>query len=153
MGPLLSITFPQGFWISKNLGHPTSRNGGKKTFKRYLKSEHTQKKEKKKENKNLFPYQVSFSLHVNGDTIRIGRDIQCLPYVGFLKFDQTFQKLKSVITKYKLHYGFIFVKASEIFVSKLFKIFDFNSIIFIYSRQHTAHCTLHTAHCTLHTAH
>ena len=41
MRPLLSITFPQGFWISKNIRHPTSGNGGKKTFKRYLKSDHT----------------------------------------------------------------------------------------------------------------
>jgi hypothetical protein len=39
--PLLSITFPQGFQISKNIGHPTLGSGGKKTFKRYLKSEHT----------------------------------------------------------------------------------------------------------------
>ena len=29
---LLSITFPQGFRISKNFGHPTSGSGGKKTF-------------------------------------------------------------------------------------------------------------------------
>ena len=41
MRPLLSTTFPQGFRISKNIGHPTSVSGGKKTFKRYLKSEHT----------------------------------------------------------------------------------------------------------------
>ena len=39
--PLLSITFPQGFRISKIFGHPTSGSGGKKTFKRYLKSEQT----------------------------------------------------------------------------------------------------------------
>ena len=39
--PLLSITFPQGFRISKNIGHPTSESGGKKTVKRYLKSEQT----------------------------------------------------------------------------------------------------------------
>ena len=39
--PLLSITFPQGFRISKNIGHLTSGSGGKKTFKRYLTSEHT----------------------------------------------------------------------------------------------------------------
>ena len=26
---------------SPNIGHPTSGSGGKKTFKRYLKSEHT----------------------------------------------------------------------------------------------------------------
>ena len=38
---LLSITFPQGFRISKNIGHPTSGSGGKKTFQWYLKSEHT----------------------------------------------------------------------------------------------------------------
>ena len=42
--PLLSITFPQGFQISKNIGHPTSESGGKKTFKRYLKSEHTDRR-------------------------------------------------------------------------------------------------------------
>ena len=39
--PLLSITFPQGFRICKNIGHPTLGSGGKKTVKRYLKSEHT----------------------------------------------------------------------------------------------------------------
>ena len=39
--PLLSITFPQGFGISKHIGHPTSGSGGKKTVKRYLKSEQT----------------------------------------------------------------------------------------------------------------
>ena len=37
--PLLSITFPQGFRVSKYIGHPGS--GGKKTFKWYLKSEQT----------------------------------------------------------------------------------------------------------------
>ena len=39
--PLLSITFAQGILISKNIGHPTLVSGGKKTFKRYLKSEQT----------------------------------------------------------------------------------------------------------------
>ena len=39
--PLLSTTFPQGFRISKNIGHQTLGNGCKKTFKPYLKSEHT----------------------------------------------------------------------------------------------------------------
>ena len=34
-------TFPQEFWISKNIGHPTSGSGGKKTVKWYLKSEQT----------------------------------------------------------------------------------------------------------------
>ena len=38
---LLFITFPQGFRISKNIGHPTSGNGGKNTIKRYLQSEQT----------------------------------------------------------------------------------------------------------------
>ena len=37
--PLLSITFPQGFRISKFFGYLTSGSGGKKTFKRYLKSD------------------------------------------------------------------------------------------------------------------
>ena len=35
------LLFPQGLWISKNIGHPTSGSGGKNTFKLYLKSEHT----------------------------------------------------------------------------------------------------------------
>ena len=41
LGPLLFITFPRGFRISKNIGHPILGSGGKKTFKRYLKREHT----------------------------------------------------------------------------------------------------------------
>ena len=41
MTPIIFITFPQGFRISKNIGHPTSGRGGKKTVKRYLKSEQT----------------------------------------------------------------------------------------------------------------
>ena len=40
---LLSITFPQGFHVSKNIGHPTSGSGGKKIVKQYLKSEQTDK--------------------------------------------------------------------------------------------------------------
>ena len=43
MRPFLSVTFPQGFRISKNIGHPTLESGGKKPFKRYLKSEHMDK--------------------------------------------------------------------------------------------------------------
>ena len=42
--PFLSITFPQGFRISKNIGHPTLGSGGKKTVKRYLKSEQTHRR-------------------------------------------------------------------------------------------------------------
>ena len=45
--PPLSITFPQGFRISKNIGHPTSGSGGKKTVKRYLKSEKSEREKKK----------------------------------------------------------------------------------------------------------
>ena len=44
MGPLFSITFPQGFRISKNIGHLISGSGGKKTFKWYLKSEQTDRR-------------------------------------------------------------------------------------------------------------
>ena len=33
--------FPKEFHISKNIGLPTLGSGGKKTFKRYLKSEQT----------------------------------------------------------------------------------------------------------------
>ena len=36
--PLLFVTFPQGFQIHKNLGHWTSRTGGKKTVKQSEKS-------------------------------------------------------------------------------------------------------------------
>ena len=44
VGPFLSITFPQGFQISKNIGHPTWGSGGTKTVKRYLKSEKSERK-------------------------------------------------------------------------------------------------------------
>ena len=43
-----------------------------------------QKKLKKKKNNNVDPPIHFFSLHGNGETIRIGREIQCLPYAGFL---------------------------------------------------------------------
>ena len=43
--PLLSITFPQGFWKSKKFWHWTLGNGDKKTFKR---SEQMKKKSIKK---------------------------------------------------------------------------------------------------------
>ena len=52
--PLLSITFPQGFRISKNIGHPTSGSGGKKTVKRYLKSEHTDRQTDKQTHKQTY---------------------------------------------------------------------------------------------------
>ena len=35
--PLISITFPEGFRNSKNIGHQTLGSGGKQTFKDYLK--------------------------------------------------------------------------------------------------------------------
>ena len=44
LSPLLFITFPQGFRISKNIRHQTLGSGGKETFKRYLKSEHTDRR-------------------------------------------------------------------------------------------------------------
>ena len=43
MSPILSTTLPQGFRISKNIEHQTLGSGGKNTFKRYLKSEQTDK--------------------------------------------------------------------------------------------------------------
>ena len=52
--PLLSITFPQGFRISKNIGHPTLGNGGKKTFKRYLKSEQTDRQTHRRTDKSTY---------------------------------------------------------------------------------------------------
>ena len=48
--PLLSTTFPQGFWISKNIGHPNSENEGKKTVKKDRKP----KKTEKNKDKNFF---------------------------------------------------------------------------------------------------
>ena len=45
--PLLSITFPQGFRISKNIGPPTSGSGGKKTVKKDQKPKKTEKSEEK----------------------------------------------------------------------------------------------------------
>ena len=39
--PLLPTTLPQGLCIYKNIRHLTSGSGGKKTFKRYPKSEQT----------------------------------------------------------------------------------------------------------------
>ena len=38
---IFSITFPKGIQISRNIGYPMSGRRGKKTFKQYLKSEHT----------------------------------------------------------------------------------------------------------------
>ena len=52
--PLLSITFLQGFRISKNIGHPTSGSGGKKNVKRYLKSEHTDRQTDRRTDKRRF---------------------------------------------------------------------------------------------------
>ena len=48
------ITFPQGFWISKNIGHLTSGSGGKKTFKRYLKSEPTDRHTDRQTDKSTY---------------------------------------------------------------------------------------------------
>ena len=45
--PLLSNTFPQGFRISKNIRHPTSGSGGKKTIKKDRKPKKTEKSEEK----------------------------------------------------------------------------------------------------------
>ena len=45
--PLVSITFAQGFRISKIFGHLTSGSGGKKTFKWYIKSGQTLKQTNK----------------------------------------------------------------------------------------------------------
>ena len=45
--PFLSITFPKGFRISKNIGHPTSGSGGKKTVKKDRKPKKTEKSKEK----------------------------------------------------------------------------------------------------------
>ena len=54
MRPLLYITFPQGFRISKNIGHPTSGSGGKNTVKRYLKSEQTNRHTNRQTHRQTF---------------------------------------------------------------------------------------------------
>ena len=38
------VSNPLGSVVSIHIGHPTSGSGGKKTFKLYLKSEHTDKR-------------------------------------------------------------------------------------------------------------
>ena len=52
--PILSITFPQGFRISKNIGHLTLGSGGKKTVKWYLKSEQTNTLTNRRTNRRTF---------------------------------------------------------------------------------------------------
>ena len=48
------LLFPQEFWISKNIGHPISGSGGKKTVKRYLKSEQTHRRTHKSTDRRTF---------------------------------------------------------------------------------------------------
>ena len=48
-----------------------------------------QKKLKPQKKKSLDPPIKILSLHGNGDTIRIGREIQCLPYAGFYCYSMT----------------------------------------------------------------
>ena len=64
MRPLLFITFPQGFRISKNIGRQTSGSGGKKTVKRYLKSEHTDKQTHK--HTNIWTFRLIESIGPEG---------------------------------------------------------------------------------------
>ena len=52
-------------------------------------------KKTKQKLKKLNPPIMFFSLHGNGDTIRIGREIQCLPYAGFFFIKKTITKLWS----------------------------------------------------------
>ena len=54
LSPFLSITFPQGFRISLHFGHVTSGRGGKKTFKRYPKSEQTHKQTHRHTDKSTY---------------------------------------------------------------------------------------------------
>ena len=48
------FTFPQGFRIFKNIGHPTLGSWGKKTVKRYLKSEQTDRQTDRQTNKHTY---------------------------------------------------------------------------------------------------
>ena len=55
--PILSLTFPQGFWKSKKFGHWTLRSGDRKTFKW---SEQMNKNLKKKKKKKIRGYFTPF---------------------------------------------------------------------------------------------
>ena len=111
------LLFPQGFRISKDFGHPTLGSGSKKTFKRYLIGEHTHTRTNRQTHGRTFRLIESigplghksriqktddffcFSKKIGflgilgppncgiGATIRIGREMLCLPYAGFLVAD------------------------------------------------------------------
>ena len=66
MRPVLSITFPQGFQISKNIGHPTLGSGGKKTVKRYLKSEQTDSQTDRHTNTHIWTFRLIESISLEG---------------------------------------------------------------------------------------
>ena len=83
-----TTTFPQGFRISKNIGHLTLGGGGKKTFKRYLKSEHTDKRTDGQTNRRTFRLIESICSEGRcfenmSATIHIAQEIWGLPYAGF----------------------------------------------------------------------
>ena len=61
-------TFPRGFRISKYIGHLTLGSGGKKTVKRYLKSEQTNKQTDKQT--NIWTFQLIESIGPEGRCIK-----------------------------------------------------------------------------------
>ena len=48
------FSFPQGFQISKKIGHLTLGSGGKNMFKRYLKNEHTDRQTDRQTDKSTY---------------------------------------------------------------------------------------------------
>ena len=69
--PLLSITFAQGFRISKKLGHCTLGSGGKKTFKR------GEQMRKKIRQKLFFPMQFQADFEQTFSNLRPFSKVQC----------------------------------------------------------------------------
>ena len=95
MWPLLSNTVPQGFWISKNVGHPTSRSRGKIGLKiKYMKrgqantqtsrlldwigpgGRFDETKNKKEEIVTCYTWHVTYDMwHVRHDMWHVTRDM------------------------------------------------------------------------------
>ena len=65
----------------------------------------------KKNKKNKIPPLSLFSLHGNGDTIRICQEIQCLPCAGF--FTQDMQQTKNQKQYFFYHKGSPYVRKAS----------------------------------------
>ena len=106
--PLLSTPFPQGFRISTNFLYPTLKRGGKKTFKRYLKSEQTEKHTNRQTHRRTF--RLRESIGPEGRCLKNGNLLKRKPFIvlktkpfssckksNFLAFPQTHLTLRKDI--------------------------------------------------------